>query len=119
MSRNKISLLAAVDATEHVHLILGTNSLASSRVTKSLEVGAKPIIIAPSDEKIHFGLQQRVVCGEVQWMHKDFEESDLSSYGREEIGRFADAVFVTSGAKSSRSECAQSILRVRVKLTLA
>lgn len=104
LARMRTSLLTAVDSTSHIHLIIGSNSLASSRATKSLEVGAKPIILAPEGEDVHFGLQKRIDDGEVQWVKKKFEENDLWTYGREEINGFVDAVFVASGGKSAQGE---------------
>ena len=52
-----ISLLTAIDSTSHVHLIVGSNPLAAARCTKSLEVGAIPIVIAPETADVHYGLQ--------------------------------------------------------------
>jgi uroporphyrin-III C-methyltransferase len=81
-----ISLLTAVDSTSHVHLIIGSNPLAASRCAKSLEVGAKPIVIAAETADIHYGLQKRIDDGSVKWLKKRFEDQDISNLGREEIG---------------------------------
>lgn len=94
----RLSLLTAVDATSHVHLIIGTNPLANARCTKSIDVGARAIVIAPEFTDIHYALQQRIDNKEVQWLKKSFTESDLTGLGREEIGGYVDAVFVTSGS---------------------
>ncbi len=99
-----ISLLTAIDSTSHVHLIVGSNPLAAARCVKSLEVGAKPIVIAPETAEIHYGLQKRIDDGSVTWLKKRFEDQDLSSLGREEIGCFVDAVFVTTGPRDPLSE---------------
>lgn len=104
MAVSKTSLLTAVDSTLHIHLIIGSNPLASSRVTKSLEVGAKPLIIAPEGSNVHFGLEKRIEDGEVKWVKKEFEEKDLWTFGREELGGWVDAVFVAGGGKSVQSE---------------
>jgi uroporphyrin-III C-methyltransferase len=105
-----ISLLTAVDSTSHVHLIVGSNPLATARCAKSLEVGAKPIVIAPDTADVHYGLQKRIDDGSVTWLKKRFEDEDLSSLGREEIGGFVDAVFVTTGPRDplSRQDAFQS-----------
>lgn len=100
----KTSLLVAVDSSFHVHLIIGSNPLASSRASKSLEVGAKPIIIAPKNADIHFGLRKKIEGEEIEWDQKEFEESDLWKLGREETRGWVDAVFVAEGGKSARSK---------------
>jgi uroporphyrin-III C-methyltransferase len=98
-----VSLLTAVDATSHVHLIIGSNPLASARCAKSLEVGAVPIIIAPVTEQVHYGLQKRIEAGSVKWLKRDFRDDDLSTLGRAEVNGFVDAVFITTGPRNSLS----------------
>ena len=105
------SLLTAHDASGHVHLIIGSNPLASARCAKSIEVGAKAKFIAPADSEIHYALKKRVDDGIVEWIQKQFEDSDLQSYGRDEVGNVVDAVFVTLGGKSSLSSLC--FLRIR------
>lgn len=92
----RTSLLTSIDSTSHVHLIVGSNSLAGTRCTKSLEVGAKPLLIAPETAELHYSLQKRIESKELIWLAKSFEDQDVFRYGREEIGKVADAVFVTS-----------------------
>ena len=82
------ALLTAVDSTQHVHLIIGSNPLAGARCTRSLEVGAKPKLLAPEDATLHYGLMKR-----------NDQDDDLKTFGREEVDHFVDAVFVTLGAK--------------------
>jgi uroporphyrin-III C-methyltransferase len=91
-------LLTAHDSTGHVHLIVGSNPLANARCSKSLEVGAKPIIVAKGTSHMHYALQKKIEDGAVQWLDKDFEDSDLQALGREEVDRVVDAVFVTKGS---------------------
>jgi uroporphyrin-III C-methyltransferase len=98
-----ISLLTAVDSTSHVHLIVGSNPLAGARCAKSLEVGAKPLLIAPETAELHYTLQKRIDNGEVKWLKKPFEDEDVMRLGREEIGGVVDAVFVTSGSRDPMS----------------
>lgn len=100
----KTSLLTAVDSTSHIHLIVGSSSLASSRATKSSEVGAQPIILAPESADVHFGLQRRIDDGAVQWVKKEFEEKDLYTLGRTDNGGWVDAVFVAGGGRNVQSE---------------
>ena len=48
------ALLTAVDSTSHVHLIVGSNPLASARIARSIEVGAIPKLVAPEDAVVHY-----------------------------------------------------------------
>ncbi|KAL5353646.1 uroporphyrin-III C-methyltransferase [Pseudogymnoascus australis] len=94
----RTSLLTAIDATSHVHLIIGTNALAASRCAKSLEVGATPIVIFHLDDwehEVHPALQQRIDDKEVKWLPKPYHDDDISTLGRPELNNYVDAVFVT------------------------
>lgn len=93
-------LLTAQDTSGHVHLIIGSNSLASARCAKSVEVGALPKVVAPAEAEIHYALQQRIEDGKVEWIKKDFEEGDLKRWGRKEVDNVVDAVFVTLRGKN-------------------
>ena len=95
------ALLTAVDSTSHVHLVVGSNPLAAARCARSLEVGAKPILVAPADATLHYGLVRRIDEGEVQWLQRSFQEDDLTTLGRMDVDRVVDAVFVTAGGKQS------------------
>lgn len=88
-------LLTAHSCVGHVHLIIGCGPLAASRCSRSLQVGAKPVLIAPAGEEVHYTLVKAIDDGRISWLQRPFEDQDLSSLGREEIGRYADAVFVT------------------------
>lgn len=101
------SMLTAIDATSHVHLIIGSNSLAGARCARSVEVGAKPILIAPEDATLHYALAKRIDDGEVQWLKRGFKEDDLTTLGRTEVDGVVDAVFVTSGGKQNIGRCLQ------------
>lgn len=98
-----VSLLASIQATGHVHLIVGANPLAASRCSASLAVGATPLLIAPAAAELHYALQRRIEAGELKWLQKDFEDGDVVTRGREEVGRVVDAVFVTLGARDAMS----------------
>lgn len=97
------SLLTAIDSTSQIHLIIGSNPLATARCTKSLEVGAKVKLIASEISEIHYGLQKKIDNGEVEWLKKSFEDQDLLELGREEVGGIVDMVFVTSGPRDPLS----------------
>lgn len=94
------ALLTAVDATSHIHLIVGSNPLAGARCTRSIEVGAKPVLLAPEDATLHYGLAKRIEAGEVKWLKRSFTEDDLTTLGRAEVDGVVDAVFITAGGKN-------------------
>ncbi|UKZ82403.1 hypothetical protein TrVFT333_010191 [Trichoderma virens FT-333] len=102
------SLLAGLNCTGSIHLVIGTNPLASARCAQSLGAGAHPIVVAPETVELHYGLQQRIDDGSVKWVREAFEDEHLFRLGREEVGRVVDAVFVTS-----REELAQPHPRQR------
>jgi len=114
------ALLTAVDSVNHVHLIIGSNPLAGARCTRSLEVGAIPKIIAPSTATLHYGLAKKIEEGKVEWIQKDFEDSDLTTLGREDVDHVVDAVFVTSGGKNSLSTHISTVCRkLRIPVNVA
>ncbi|CAD0084363.1 unnamed protein product, partial [Aureobasidium vineae] len=98
------ALLTAVDSINHIHLIVGSNPLAGARCNRALEVGAVPKIIAPEDAQIHYGLAKKIEEGKVEWIKREFQDSDLTSLGRDEVDNVVDAVFVTTAGKGSLSE---------------
>ncbi len=97
------SLLTATDSRGHIHLVIGTNPLAAARCGQSLGAGAVPIVLAPEASDLHYGLQARIDSGEVRWHKKTFDDYDLFTLGREEVGRTVDAVFVTTGPRDALS----------------
>ncbi|KAF1344886.1 tetrapyrrole methylase [Delphinella strobiligena] len=114
------ALLTAVDSVNHVHLIVGSNPLASARCTRALEVGAIPKIIAPADATVHYGLAKRIEEGKVEWIQKEFEESDLTTLGREEVDHVVDAVFVSSNGKSAMATHISTLCRrLRIPVNVA
>jgi uroporphyrin-III C-methyltransferase len=96
-------LLTSIDCTAHIHLIVGSNPLAAARCTRSLEVGAKPKVIAPADAEVHYGLEKRIEDGEVERIKRGFRDGDLRELGREDVEGVVDAVFVTIGARDPLS----------------
>ena len=96
-------LLTALDSVGHVHLIVGSNPLASARCSKSIEVGAKPKILVPADSDVHYVLAKRIEDREVEWIKKNFEDTDLSTLGRDEVDKVVDAVFVTAQGNNVKS----------------
>ncbi|PVI06549.1 uroporphyrin-III C-methyltransferas-like protein [Periconia macrospinosa] len=114
------AMLTAVDATSHVHLVIGSNPLAAARCARSVEVGAKPILIAPEDATLHYGLVKRIDDGEVQWLKRNFEENDLTTLGRSEVEGVVDAVFVTAGGKQCiGTQISNLCRRLRIPVNVA
>ncbi|KAI9778482.1 MAG: hypothetical protein M1816_004038 [Peltula sp. TS41687] len=115
------ALLTAVDSTSHVHLIIGSNPLAGARCSRSLEVGAIPKLIAPSDaDEIHYGLKKRIDDGQVEWLKREFQDDDLQRLGRQEVDHIVDAVFVTLGRRDPLSLHISSLCRrLRIPVNVA
>jgi len=114
------ALLIAVDSTSHIHLIVGSNPLAGARCSKSIEVGATPIVVAPENANIHYGLAKRIEEHSIQWIKRDFQDDDVKTLGREEVDGVVDAVFVTSGGKSAFSTHISTLCRrLRIPINVA
>lgn len=98
------SLLTATDCRSHVHLIIGSNSLAGKRCEQSLGTGARPILIAPDPESqpsspaqpLHYGLTKLIESSQITWLRQSFTPELLFTLGRDEVGRVVDAVFITT-----------------------
>ncbi|CAN8100443.1 unnamed protein product [Discula destructiva] len=96
------SLLTATDCRGHIHLIIGSNSLAGKRCEQSLANGAQPILIAPdvattaTASPLHYALAKLAETGAVTWLRQGFTPDLLSTLGRQEVDRMVDAVFVTT-----------------------
>ena len=103
-------LLTALDSGGHVHLIVGSNPLASARCARSIEVGAKPKIVALANADVHYVLAKRIEEGEVEWIKGGLEDTHLTTLGRDEVDNVVDAVFVTSGGKSASSTHGSTML---------
>ena len=117
---NYPALLTAVQSAGHVHLIAGSGPLAASRCSKSLEVGAHPIIFAPADDEIYFTLARKLADGSVKRKDRQLSVEDLTSLGREEVDSVVDAVYITVGTKSSETlEIATFCRRLRIPINVA
>jgi uroporphyrin-III C-methyltransferase len=97
------ALLTAVNSTDHIHLIIGSNALAGARCSRSIEVGARPKLVAQPTASIHYGITKRIEEGQVEWIKRSFQDSDLTGVGRGEVDGVVDAVFITLGAKDALS----------------
>ncbi|EMC98252.1 hypothetical protein BAUCODRAFT_417635 [Baudoinia panamericana UAMH 10762] len=114
------ALLTALDSTSHVHIIVGSNPLAGARCSRSIEVGATPIVIAPNTGNVHYGLAKRIEEHGIRWLQRDFADDDLKTLGREEVEHVVDAVFVTSGARSALAQRISTLCRrLRIPVNVA
>jgi len=94
-------LLTATKAESHIHLIIGSNPLASTRCGQSLSAGAHPVLLAPETSELHYALQNRVDDGQVRWVKEPFQDTHLFTLGRADVDHVVDAVFVTSNSGDS------------------
>ncbi|KAL8890743.1 MAG: hypothetical protein Q9215_002121 [Flavoplaca cf. flavocitrina] len=114
-------LLTAHDCVGHVHLIIGSNSIANARCAKSLEVGANPIIIAPQEAEVHYALKDKIDAGYVTRSTAAFQDEYLTRWGRDEVDNIVDAVFVTLGGKESlptRTHISHLCMRLRIPVNV-
>jgi uroporphyrin-III C-methyltransferase len=108
-----VPLLTSVDCTEHVHLVIGDNSIAAKRVARSLEAGALCILVSPNlPEELHFDLQRFTENKTVSHIQRDFEAKDLKTLGRPEVDRVVDMVFVTLSPTDKRGSTTLAVLRL-------
>ncbi len=113
------ALLTAQSCVDHVHLIVGSGPLAASRALKSLEVGARPIIVAAETPDLHYNLARAVEDGRVQWVRGEFQERHLETLGRDDVDGYVDAVFVTLPAHSPQStQISNSCKRRRIPVNV-
>ena len=114
------ALLTAQDCVGQVHLVIGSGSLAASRCAKSLEVGARPVIVASVDSDVHYTLAKHIEAGKATWVRRAFQDDDLQSMGREEVDHVVDAVFVTIGASDPLSTHISTLCRrLRIPVNVA
>jgi hypothetical protein len=98
-------LLTSSSSLGHVHLIAGNNTLASVRCRKSIEAGAKVVVVAPAEESaiyvggLHPGLISLVGEDKISWVNKKLQQEDLVALGRPEVDNVVDLVWGTSGVE--------------------
>jgi len=91
-----VPLLASIDCTRQVHLIIGDDGIAAKRAVRSLEAGALCTLLSPNlAEELHFDLRRFTENGKLSHIQRDFEENDLKTLGRAEVDGVVDMVFVT------------------------
>ncbi|KAJ5162151.1 hypothetical protein N7492_007543 [Penicillium capsulatum] len=113
-------LMTAWNSESQIHLIIGANPLAASRCAKSLELGARPIIVAPETVDMHYTLSEHIAKGSAQWVRRDFEDGDLTSLGREEVDHVVDMVFVAlGGSHPSSPQISKLCRRLRIPVNVS
>ena len=113
-------LLTAQDCDGHVHLVIGSGPLAAARCSKSLDVGATPIVVSPATSDVHYTLAKKIESNLIRHLGRDFEDRDLTTLGRDEVDHVVDAVFVTGGARETIGQHISSLcrrLRIPVNVT--
>ena len=78
------------------------------------------MVIAPSTSEPHYTLARLIEEGKASWVQRDFQEDDLTMFGREEVDNVVDTVFVTSGPRSPASVKISELcrrLRIPVNVT--
>ncbi|KAF2861504.1 uroporphyrin-III C-methyltransferase [Piedraia hortae CBS 480.64] len=95
--KTKQTFLASILCEGHIHLIIGSNVLASARCRRSLQTGARPILIAPDPEtNLPEGLASGIEDGSIRWLKRTFHKDDLKTLGRADVDNYVDAVFITT-----------------------
>lgn len=105
------ALLTAQGCAGHVHLIVGSGPLAASRCTKSIQVGAHPVVISPAEDLSHHTLDQYISDGLVRRVEDNFREQHLFTLGRDEVEGYVDAVFVTTPSSDPRGQQISQLCR--------
>ncbi|KAF8537998.1 siroheme synthase [Trichophaea hybrida] len=108
-------LLTSQNSHGHIHLVIGRSPIAAARIQKSREAGAAVKLISPGEE-LPYGLQRRIEDGEVEWVRRGFEDKDLETLGREEVGGVVDLVWVVDGEDSVRISTLCRRLRIPVNV---
>jgi uroporphyrin-III C-methyltransferase len=98
-----VPLLTSVDCTSQVHLIVGDNGIASKRAQQSIEASATCLLVSPAaEDELHFDLRNLIEKGQVKHIRREFEETNLTAFGREEVDHVVDMVFVTLSPSDNR-----------------
>ncbi|KAL4922219.1 tetrapyrrole methylase [Aspergillus aurantiobrunneus] len=119
-SAAQIPLLASINVDSQVHLIVGANPLAAARCTKSVQTGAKPVIVSPDSESLQYSLAAHIENGSAEWVRREFHEGDLTNLGREEVDHVVDMVFVTLGGNNPLSpQISQLCRRLRIPVNVS
>ncbi|KAK9458335.1 tetrapyrrole methylase [Dipodascopsis uninucleata] len=118
-------LMICQNCEEQVHLVVGSSALSLQRIARSLEYGARVILVAPNDDSSSENWQTDVrettaQSNRLTWIERDFSMKDLTTLGRQEVCNVVDMVFValprTSPLREAISdECKK--LRIPINVT--
>jgi uroporphyrin-III C-methyltransferase len=98
-----VPLLTSMDCTNQVHLVIGSNGIAAKRATRSHEAGANCVLLAPVEkEELHFDLKEFIERDRIKHIDREFQEADLTTFGRAEVDGVVDMVFVTLSPLDNR-----------------
>lgn len=90
------SLLAGLRCDGEVHLVVGVTNMAWLKIARIFEAGADVKLIGRGDsQRINDKIEEYQKKGNIEWLDRDFELSDLKSLGRDEVDKIVDKVFVT------------------------
>ena len=78
--------------------------VAAAATAPELVVDSSPVHGNADPQSLPFSVSRFVNSGKVDWIPRDFEEHDLTTLGRKEVGGVVDAVFVTVGPNSKYRE---------------
>ncbi|KAI1909899.1 uroporphyrin-III C-methyltransferase [Ophidiomyces ophidiicola] len=111
-----MTLLAALDVADQVHLIIGADALALSRCAKSLAAGARPVVVAPGDATLP--TPPLLEHADVTWLQREFCDADLWTLGRSTVDHYVDAVFVARPGDARNAHVAQLCRRWRIPVNV-
>ncbi|SCU92927.1 LAMI_0E12596g1_1 [Lachancea mirantina] len=94
---NRTPLITSVNSVDEIHLLVGTHSfnLGLARIKSIVESGAYAFVFESDDENISGAIYKRFgTNNRVRVLNRKFALSDLTSLGRNVVGRVVDRVFV-------------------------
>lgn len=118
-----MNLLASLNCTNEVHLVVGGNSnIAALRINSILASGAIPILVQKTTiETLPMSLQDLIAGKKVKWVESDFQSEFLTTLGRDDVDKVVDKVFVTLSLdqKDSKREISSICRRLRIPVNVS
>ncbi|KAA8914665.1 putative siroheme synthase [Sphaerosporella brunnea] len=112
-------LLTSTTVAGQVHLLIGGNPVAAARAQKSLDAGATVKVVTPAaGGAVHYALQRRIEEGAVEFVRRGFEDGDLTTLGRADVGGVVELVWVTEGAGELVERIAKLCRRLRIPVNV-
>lgn len=113
-----MKLLTAWNCTDEIHLVIGSSNISSLRAQSVLSSDAKAILITPvPQEQLPQSLQQLISSDKIRHINRNFQETDLTSLGRDEVGNVVDKVF--SEDFDLKHQLYQKCRSLRIPITVA